>query len=126
MGRLHIDVASNIRVASPYLFGRPVTVQTGGTTVDLIDDRGLFSRWTHWYVDWEPVHPIALVNPLGALTTVRSSDLRSLAAEPGVDIAWFARVKIGRRTEVYRDYEVEERGFWLDDPAPEAIAKAGT
>ena len=113
IGRVHIDIASEIRLASPYVFGTSANVQCGPTEIRLEAEGDVLSRWVHWYADWEPTIFTELRSAVGSMTMVLESSLGKICASPGVEVARLVRVRRGVRPEVYLKHEVETDTFWM-------------
>ena len=113
MSRVHIGMAPNIRLASPYIFGTPANVQCGPSEIRLETGADVLSRWVHWYADWEPTIFPELKSGVGSMTTVSKSSLDKLRAARGVEIAQLARIRWSSRLEAYMDYTVEEQAYWV-------------
>ena len=113
IGRVHIDIASDIRLASPYVFGTSANVQCGPTEIRLEAEGDVLSRWVHWYADWEPTIFTELRSAVGSMTTVLKSSLDKVCASHDVEIARLVRVRRGVRPEVYLKQEVETDTFWM-------------
>ena len=113
IGRVHIDIASDIRLASPYVFGTSANVQCGPTEIRLEAEGHVLSRWIHWYADWEPTIFTELRSAVGSMTTVLKSSLDKVCASHDVEIARLVRVRRGVRPEVYLKHEVDTDTFWM-------------
>ena len=113
IGRVHIDIASEIRLASPYVFGTSANVQCGPTEIRLEAEGDVLSRWVHWYADWEPTIFTELRSAVGSMTMVLKSSLDKVCASPGVEVARLMRVRRGVRPEFYLKHEVETDTFWM-------------
>ena len=113
IGRVHIDIASEIRLASPYVFGTSANVQCGPTEIRLEVEGDVLSRWVHWYADWEPTIFTELRSAVGSMTMVLKSSLDKVCASPGVEVARLMRVRRGVRPEVYLKPEVETDAYWM-------------
>ena len=72
----------------------------------------MFSRWVHWYANWEPTISPKLKSTIGSMTTVSKTYLDRLRALPNVEIARLVQVRRAARPASYEDYEVEEETFW--------------
>ena len=113
IGRVHIDIVSKIRLASPYVFGTSVNVQCGPSEIRLEAGGEVLSRWFHWYADWEPTISTELGSTVGSMTTVLKSSLDKVYASRGVEFARLVQVRRGVRPEVYLKHEVETDTFWM-------------
>ena len=112
LGRVHTDMALNIRLASPYVFGTSANVQCGPSEIRLEAGGDVLSRWVHWYADWEPTMFSELESAVGSMTTVLKSRLDQLRACHGVEIARLVRVRRGVRREIYEEHKVETESYW--------------
>ena len=120
IGRVHTEMAFNIRLASPNVrlaspnvFGTSAYVQCGPSEIRLEAGDDVLSRWIHWYADWEPAIFPELGSAVGSMTTVLNSSLDKLRASRGVEIARLVRVRRTARRETYRELEVESETFWI-------------
>ena len=113
IGRVHIDIASKIRLASPYVFGKSANIQCGPTEICLKAGDDVLSRWIHWYADWEPTIFTELGSTVGSMTTVLKSRLDKVCASHDVEISRLVRIRRGVRPEVYLKHEVETDAFWM-------------
>ena len=113
IGRVHIDIACNIRLASPYVFGTPANVQCGPSEIRLEAGGDVLSRWVHWYADWKPTMFRELRSSVGSITTVLKSSLDELRASHGLEIAQLVRIRRGTRQEIYKEHEVEAESYWI-------------
>ena len=112
LGRVHTDMALNIRLASPYVFGTSANVQCGPSEIRLEAGSEVLSRWVHWYADWEPTTFSELESAVGSMTTVLKSRLDQLRACYGVEIARLVRVRRGVRQEIYEEHKVATESYW--------------
>ena len=112
IGRVHIEVALNIRLASPDVFGTFATVHCDHAEIRLEVGADVFSRWVHWYANWEPTKSPKLKSAVGSMTTVSKANLNRLRALSGVEITRLVRVRRAVRPASYKDYEAEEEAFW--------------
>lgn len=112
IGRVHIEVALNIRLASPDVFGTFATVHCDHAEIRLEAGAEVFSRWVHWYANWEPTISPKLKSTIGSMTTVSKTYLDRLRALPNVEIARLVQVRRAARPASYKDYEFEEEAFW--------------
>ena len=113
IGRVHIGMACDIKLASPYVFGTSANVQCSPTEIRLEVGGDVLSRWVHWYADWEPTIFTELESAVGSMTTVLKSSLDKVCASHDVEIARLVRVRRGVRPEVYLKHEVETDTFWM-------------
>ena len=112
LGRVHTEMALNIRLASPYVFGTSANVQCGPSEIRLESRGNVLSRWIHWYTDWEPTMFPELESAVGSMTTVLKSRLDQLRACHGVEIARLVRVRRGTKEEIYEEHKVETESYW--------------
>ena len=112
IGRTHLEVALNIRLASPDVFGTFATIHCDRSEIRLEAGADVFSRWVHWYANWEPTILPKFGSAVCSMTTVSKTHLDTLRALPGVEIARLVRVRRAFRPTSYQDYEVEEEDFW--------------
>ena len=113
IGRVHIDIASKIRLASPYVFGTSANVQCSPTEIRLEAGGDVISRWVHWYADWEPTRFTEIGSAIGSMTTVLKSCLDKVRASHDVEIARLVRVRRGVKPKVYMKPEVEVNTYWM-------------
>ena len=112
IGRVHIGMAMNIRLASPYMFGVSANVQCGATEIQLETRNDVLSRWVHWYADWDPAILPELKSDVSSMTTILRSSLDQLRARQGLDVARLVRIRRVARRGIYRELEVEEEAYW--------------
>ena len=112
IGRVHVDAAVNIRLASPYVFGAPGRIRCGPSEIRLDAGRSMLSRWIHWYADWRPAIFPELETVIGSVTTVSRESLERLCAPPNVEVARLVRVRRAVRPQTYSTPEVEAQAFW--------------
>ncbi len=113
LGSVHIDMASNIRLASPYIFGMSANVQCESSEIRLEAGADVISRWIHWYADWEPAISRDLGSVVCSMTTVLKSSLARLRASYGKEIARLVRVRRAVGRDIHREVEVETEAFWM-------------
>ena len=113
IGRVHINMASDVRLASPYVFGQPANIQCGHSEIRLESGTNVLSRWVHWYADWEPTIFPELESDVCSMTTVSKSGLDKLRASCDAEIAQMLRIRWASRPEVYQEYEVKEEAYWV-------------
>ena len=113
IGRVHGDIDSKIRLASPYVLGTSANVQCGLTEVRLEAGGDVLSRWVHWYADWEPTIFTELGSAVGSMTTVLKSRLDKVCASHNVEIARLVRIRRGVKPKVYLKPETETNAFWI-------------
>ncbi len=113
IGRVHIGMACDIKLASPYVFGTSANVQCSPTEIRLEAGGEVLSRWVHWYADWEPTIFTELESAVGSMTTVLKSSLDKVCASHDVEIARLMRVRRGVKPKVYMKPEVEVNTYWM-------------
>ena len=113
IGRVHIEVAPKVRLASPDVFGTFATIYCDRSEIRLEAGADVFSRWVHWYANWEPTISPKLGSAVCSMTTVSKTYLDRLCALPDVEIARLVQVRRAVRPASYKDYEVEEETFWV-------------
>ena len=113
IGRVHTEMATNVRIASPYVFGTSADVQCGPSEIRLETGINVLSRWVHWYADWKPTIFPDLESGVSSMTTVLKSSLDKLRASHGVEIARLVRIRWASRREIYSEYEVEAESYWV-------------
>ena len=113
LGSVHIDMALNIRLASPDIFGTPATVECGSSEIRLKAGAGVLSRWIHWYADWEPAIYWDLRSGVCSMTTVLASSLDRFRASYGMEIAQLVRVRRAARQDIHREDEVKTEAYWM-------------
>lgn len=115
LGRGHVDLASDLKILSPYLTGTPVELlarpdglvaRAGGRAV---------SGWRYWYSDWRPGLPRTLDTRISSLAWARGDALDHAASIQGFRYAVAVSMSRGAREDSYRDMETTEHHFWLDD-----------
>ena len=112
LGRVHVGMAFDIRLASPCVFGTSANVHCGPSEICLKVKDEVLSRWVHWYADWEPTIFSELKSGVGSMTTVLKSSLDKLRASHSVDIARLVRFRRAAREETYLEHEVETEAYW--------------
>ena len=113
IGRVHTEMAFNIRLASPNVFGTSANVQCCPSEIRLEAGDDVLSRWIHWYADWEPAIFPELGSAVGSMTTILNSSLDKLRASRCVEITRLVRVRRTARRETYRELEVESEIYWI-------------
>ena len=113
LGSVHIDMALNIRLASPDIFGTPVAVECGSSEIRLKAGADVLSRWIHWYADWEPAIYWDLSSGVCSMTTVSASNLDRLRASCGMEIAPLVRVRRAERQDIRQEDEVNTEAYWM-------------
>lgn len=112
IGRAHIDIACNLRLASPYLFETPARIQCSPSEIFFEAGGNVLTRWVHWYADWGPAMFRELESTIGSMSTVLKSSLDKLCASGDVEVARLVRVRRGTRQAIYDKHEVEIESFW--------------
>ena len=112
IGRVHIGMVLNVRLASPYVFGTSANVQCDRSEIRLEAGGDILSRWVHWYADWKPTTFPELKSAVGSMTTVLKSSLDRLHAYHGMEIVRLVRVLRATRREIYEEHEVETESYW--------------
>ena len=113
IGRVHIGMALDIRLASPYVFRTSANVQCGPSEVRLEGGDDVLSRWVHWYVNWEPMIFSELKSSVSSMTTVLKSRLEELRASRGLEIALLVRIRRTVKRETYLKHELETEAHWV-------------
>ena len=113
IGRCHLEFPLQVRLASPDVFATSGNICCDEFEIRLDTATEIFSTWTHWYTDWQPVTFPELGSTLSSVTTVSESSLNKLRLVVGQQIRHLARVKTLVRPEPFRDSNLEEQVFWL-------------
>ena len=113
VGSLHREVACMVRLASPEVFRVHAIVRCEAGEVRLISADRVFSRWVHWYSDWEPAIHSAIDSDVSSMTSVTSSHWERLASAADTQTRVLARVRTGSRARSYSKLELQERAFWM-------------
>ena len=113
LGRVHIDLACGIRLASPCVFRTSASMRCGPSEVRLEARGTAISRWIHWYADWQPAKFRQLDSPIGSLSTVSGALLEELRACPGVEVAQLLRARHGTTQEIREDREIATASCWM-------------
>ena len=113
LGSVHIEMALQVRLASPDLFGTYADIHCGHSEIQLKEGADVFSRWVHWYTDWEPGTFNELGPAIGSMTTVLKSSLDRLSTSHGVGIARLVQVRRATRRELNLELEAITEAFWL-------------
>lgn len=112
-GRTHFEMGSVIRLAPPYLFGTSANIQCGHSDIHLEARSEVFSRWIHWYADWEPMIFPDLGSTIGSMTTILKSSLDEFRSLHSVEIARLVRVRRATRHNSYSEFDVKVDAYWL-------------
>ena len=113
LGSLHRELAPTVRLASPELFRVHAIVRCEAGEVRLIVADGVFSRWVHWYSDWEPARHPDIDSDVSSLTTVTDSHWERLTSAANTETSVLATVRTGSRARSYSELEVQERAVWI-------------
>ena len=113
LGRVHIDMACNIRLASPYLFGTSANVKCMPTEIRLEAGGEVVSRWVHWYAGWGPTQFRELGSAIGSMTTVLKSSFEQVLSARELEIARLVRVRRATRKESYEKHEIHTESYWI-------------
>ena len=113
VGSVHIEMALDIRLASPYVFGTSASVKCGPYELRLEAGIDVLSRWVHWYSDWEPAQFRDLGSLVNSMTTVHKSSLDRIRDSCGMEIARLVQVRWTERQESHREAEVKTEAFWM-------------
>ena len=113
MGRAHVDMVMEVRLASPDVFRLIASIRCDQNEICLETTNGVFSRWIHWYTDWEPTTFPELKSTVGSITTVSKESLDKLQLSKGMEIKPMATVRRTTRSMPYHDYEVDTEVFWV-------------
>ena len=113
VGRAHVGMAMNVRLASPYVFKLIASIRCDRNEICLETTNDVFSRWIHWYTDWEPTTFPELKSTVGSITTVSKASLDRLQLSKGMEIKPMATVRRTTRSMPYHDFEVDTEVFWV-------------
>ena len=113
VGRAHIEMVMNVRLASPSIFGTLANLRCNQNEIRLETNNGVFSRWIHWYTNWEPTTFPELKSTVGSITTVSKASLDRLQLLKGMEIKPIAKVRRATRSMPHRDYKVDTEVFWV-------------
>ena len=111
LGRVHVEIGRDIRLASPRVFGAPADIVCQETDVRLETSSGVFSRWIHWYADWEPVTFRELNPNVCSLVTVSKSSIVEIRRLVATQLKRWTRVRRTVRPSRYGKYEVKSEAF---------------
>lgn len=112
IGRAHVGMALDVRLASPVVFGRDAKVRCTVSDIRLEENGGVLSRWIHWYSDWEPAGLVQVPSGVGSIATIRQSRLDQLKLNSALKTARLVSVRRGRRRDTHREFAVESGGYW--------------
>ena len=113
VGSVHRELACTVRLASPELFRVHAEVQCESGEVHLATANCVFSRWVHWYSDWEPAMHSDIESSVCSMTTVAGADWARLTSGTGTQTSVLARVRTGSKAQSYSSLEVEQAAFWM-------------
>ena len=113
IGRAHVGMAMNIRLASPRVFGTPAYVRCDPFEILLEVGPDVLSRWVHWYTNWEPVSFPELGSTVSSMTTVLQSNLDKLRTSHNLDIKRLVRVRRASKRDAFSTYSVKAEAWWI-------------
>ena len=113
IGRAHVGMAMNIRLASPRVFGTPAYVRCEPCEILLEVGSDVLSRWVHWYTNWEPVSFPELGSTVSSMTTVLQSNLDKLRTSCDLDIKRLVRVRRASKPDAFSTYRVKAEAWWI-------------
>ena len=113
VGSVHAEFFSDIRLASPLIFGTWANIECRSSDVRLNVGSDVMSRWVHWYADWEPATYQGLDSYIGSLTTVSKRGLKRLRGMRGLETSWLVRVRLATKPETYLKPKIDEESFWI-------------
>ena len=113
VGRAHIEMVMNVRLASPSIFGTLANLRCNQNKIRLETNNGVFSRWIHWYTNWEPTTFPELKSTVGSITTVSKASLDRLQLLKGMEIKPITKVRRATRSMPHCDYKVDTDVFWV-------------
>ena len=111
LGRAHIEMGMDIRLASPRVFGTGGHIVCDESEIRLETTNGVFSRWKHWYADWEPVAFPDLESSVCYMVTVSKSNIDNLRQLVRTQLKRWTRVRETTRSSLYGEYEVKSDVF---------------
>ena len=112
-GSVHRELVCAVRLASPELFRIDAEVQCGSTEVRLETGNCVFSRWVHWYSDWEPAMHSDIESTVCSMTTVAGADWARLTSRINTQTSILAKVRTGSRAQSYSSLKTEQTAFWM-------------
>ena len=112
-GSVESEVALQVRLGSPSMFGMSTNVECDSSEIRLENGSEVLSRWVHWYTDWEPCSFRDMGSAINFITTVSKSRLDRLRASPDVEVARLAMVRQGTRKNRHYPQKVEVETFWF-------------
>lgn len=113
-GRAHIELCTNIRLASPILFGIPAQIKCNQSEIILETNDHVFSRWIHWHTNWEPTAFSKLNYAIGSMTTISKSSLEKLQNLLGVTIRPIGKITRTIDSDMYDpEHKVCTDTFWV-------------
>ena len=111
LGRAHIEIGMDIKLASPRVFGTAADIVCDASEIRLETTSGVFSRWTHWYADWDLVTFPELESSVCSLVTVSKSNINELRQLLKTQIRRWTSVRQTARSSRYGEYEVKSEVF---------------
>ena len=112
IGRAHFGIATDIRLASPRVFGTPATLMCKGSDIHLESAGKVLSRWIHWYADWEPATFPELGSDVCSLVTVSKSKLDEIQRLLNIKLRRRTMIRRGDQSGGHGDCEVESEVFF--------------
>ena len=112
LGRAHIEIGMDIKLASPRVFGTAGCIVCDGSEIRLETTSGVFSRWSHWYANWEPVTFPELESSVCSLVTVSKSNIDDLRRLVGTRLRRWTSVRQTARSSRYGEYKVKSEVFF--------------
>ena len=113
LGCVHRETALSVRLACPDLFRARAEIRCGPTDIRLESDEGVFSRWVHWYSDWEPSTFRDVNCSISGMTTVTNAYVGRLRFYVDSETKTLVRVRRGIGRKYQSKTEVEETAFWM-------------
>ena len=112
-GRAHVEIATDIELASPQIFGVHARVVCDGSEIRLETQNEMFSTWQHWYADWEPTTFPELASKVGRRVTVSRASMDRLRMLVGIQLRCWVSVSRMVRPSSHGEYTVESKTFCL-------------
>ena len=106
-GRAHIEIGMDVRFASPRAFGMAGRIVCDGSEIRMETASDVFSRWIHWYANWEPVSFPQLGPSVCSLVTVSKPYIDDLEQLLATRLGHWAIVKQATRSSRFGEYEVK-------------------
>ena len=113
IGRVHIGVANNIRLASPSILEMPVYVRCEPSGICLVNGSRVLSRWVHWYRNWTPVFFPELGSTVSSMTTILQDSLDRIHGSSHLETARLIRVRRALTGDGFSSYDVDSQAFWF-------------